>query len=96
MIPTPTTDLPLDAIALGAAETWARPDRDGIFARLRDVAIFDPAPDLCPGKTCAVERDGKPLYFDDNHLSAVGVNAYEGELGTLLDRELAKAPDRRP
>ena len=35
MIPTPTTDLPLDAIALGAAETWARPDRDGIFARLR-------------------------------------------------------------
>jgi cytochrome P450 len=35
MIPTPTTDLPVDAIALGGADTWARPDREGIFARLR-------------------------------------------------------------
>src|SRR5262249_57363944 len=35
MIPTPTTDLPVDAIALGGADTWARPDRDGMFARLR-------------------------------------------------------------
>jgi methyl-branched lipid omega-hydroxylase len=35
MIPTPTTDLPVDAIALGGADTWARPDREGLFARLR-------------------------------------------------------------
>jgi methyl-branched lipid omega-hydroxylase len=35
MIPTPTTDLPVDAIALGGADTWARPDREGMFARLR-------------------------------------------------------------
>jgi methyl-branched lipid omega-hydroxylase len=33
--PTPTTDLPVDQIALGAAETWGRPDREGLFARLR-------------------------------------------------------------
>jgi cytochrome P450 len=32
---TPTTDLPIDAIALGSPEIWARPDRDGIFAKLR-------------------------------------------------------------
>jgi methyl-branched lipid omega-hydroxylase len=35
MIPTPTTDLPVDAIGLGGADTWARPDREGMFARLR-------------------------------------------------------------
>ena len=34
-IPTPTTDLAVDDIDLGAAEIWARPDRDGIFAKLR-------------------------------------------------------------
>ena len=34
-VPAPTTDLALDDIALGSAELWARPDRDGIFARLR-------------------------------------------------------------
>ncbi len=34
-VPTPTTDLAVDDIALGAAEVWSRPDREGIFARLR-------------------------------------------------------------
>ena len=31
----PTTDLPLDAIRLGDEALWARPDREGIFAKLR-------------------------------------------------------------
>jgi peptidoglycan/LPS O-acetylase OafA/YrhL len=68
---------------------------DDIFARLEDVALFDPAKDLCHG-TCAVERDGELLYFDDNHLSAAGANAYEGELGTMIEGELAKSRERRP
>jgi cytochrome P450 len=34
----PTTDLRVDEIALGDLETWMRPDRDGIFAKLRDEA----------------------------------------------------------
>jgi len=33
--PTPTTDLPVDTIALGATDTWGRPDREALFARLR-------------------------------------------------------------
>jgi cytochrome P450 len=32
---TPTTDLAVDDIKLGAFEVWARPDREGIFAKLR-------------------------------------------------------------
>ncbi len=32
---TPTTDLSVDAIQLGSPDVWARPDRDGIFAKLR-------------------------------------------------------------
>jgi cytochrome P450 len=35
MTPIPATDLPVDAIALGAPEIWGRPDREGLFARLR-------------------------------------------------------------
>ncbi|MFM7140846.1 MAG: cytochrome P450 [Alphaproteobacteria bacterium] len=35
MTPIPTTDLPIDEIRLGQPETWLRPDREGIFARLR-------------------------------------------------------------
>src|SRR6476646_3818687 len=33
--PTPTTDLSLDDIRLGDIEQWMRPDREGIFAKLR-------------------------------------------------------------
>jgi methyl-branched lipid omega-hydroxylase len=34
-IPIPTTDLALDDIHLGDIEQWMRPDREGIFAKLR-------------------------------------------------------------
>jgi methyl-branched lipid omega-hydroxylase len=37
-VPTPTTDLSLDEIRLGELELWTRPDRDGIFAKLRAEA----------------------------------------------------------
>src|SRR5581483_4511585 len=66
---------------------------DEIFSRLSDVAILDPAKDLCHA-TCAVERAGELLYFDDNHLSATGARAFERELGALLERDLAKGANR--
>ena len=34
-VPIPTTDLAADDIALGDIEQWMRPDREGIFAKLR-------------------------------------------------------------
>jgi cytochrome P450 len=34
-VPLPTTDLALDDIRLGDIEQWMRPDREGIFAKLR-------------------------------------------------------------
>ncbi len=36
--PAPTTTLALDDIRLGELETWLRPDREGIFAKLRAEA----------------------------------------------------------
>ena len=80
----------LAEIQVTAAEhaAWDR-FTDGIFGGLKDVAIFDPATDLCHD-TCAVERDGKVLYFDDNHLSATGANAYEAELGAVIERVLVR------
>jgi peptidoglycan/LPS O-acetylase OafA/YrhL len=34
--------------------------------------IIDPYPILCPGGECRSERDGLPIYIDDNHLSLTG------------------------
>jgi peptidoglycan/LPS O-acetylase OafA/YrhL len=37
------------------------------------ASIFDPFPILCPrGATCDGYRDGKPLFFDGDHVSAAG------------------------
>ena len=37
-VPIPTTDLAVDEIQLGDIEQWMRPDREGIFAKLRAEA----------------------------------------------------------
>lgn len=34
-----------------------------------DIFIWDPLPDLCDAKSCFDYVDGKPLYFDGDHLS---------------------------
>lgn len=37
------------------------------------LVVWDPLPLLCPGHTCsAFDDDGKPLFFDSNHLSGHG------------------------
>ncbi len=56
---------------------------DDIFKALKDVSVFDPAPLLCR-QTCDVVRDGKPLYFDDNHLSHFAAAFYDREIEALL------------
>lgn len=37
------------------------------------LTVWDPLPLLCPGNICsAFDKDGKPLFFDSNHLSGHG------------------------
>lgn len=48
---------------------WAAQDR----AQERcGVRLLDPLPYLCHADRCDGSRDGRPLYFDDNHLSEYG------------------------
>lgn len=41
-------------------------------AEYPELVIWDPFPILCPGSICSVMRDGKPLFFDQDHLSGYG------------------------
>ena len=43
-----------------------------LAARNSAINIWDPFPVLCPGETCSAVVDGKPLFFDGDHLSAHG------------------------
>jgi peptidoglycan/LPS O-acetylase OafA/YrhL len=36
------------------------------------IHIWDPFPILCPGETCKTSVDGKPLFFDGDHISGYG------------------------
>ena len=37
--------------------------------KVAGFSTWDPFPLLCPDKTCSMLRDGKPLFFDGDHLS---------------------------
>jgi peptidoglycan/LPS O-acetylase OafA/YrhL len=43
-----------------------------LVAKLPHASIWDPFPLLCPGVDCHAIEDGKPLFFDGDHLSAYG------------------------
>jgi peptidoglycan/LPS O-acetylase OafA/YrhL len=53
--------------------------RNGVFWAAQDAArdqcgvkILDPLPYLCWDGVCHGSKDGRPLYYDDNHLSEFG------------------------
>ena len=51
------------------------------------INIWDPFPVLCPGETCSAVVDGKPLFFDGDHLSAHGNRVlYPGFRDALMRR----------
>jgi hypothetical protein len=46
--------------------------------------IIDPGPYICPN-SCIFERDGKPTYLDDNHVTPAGAALLEPMFATALD-----------
>ncbi len=52
---------------------------------LPGVRVVYPHKLLCDGTTCRTTKDGKPLYFDDDHLGSVGTKAIESVLADALD-----------
>ncbi len=51
------------------------------LARLHRFQFISPARRLCDGTTCVAEIDGRPLYRDDDHLSAFGAE----QLANVID-----------
>jgi peptidoglycan/LPS O-acetylase OafA/YrhL len=46
--------------------------------------FFDPATVLCPGEVCQVQRDGRALYFDSDHISLTAARLLEPGLAAML------------
>jgi peptidoglycan/LPS O-acetylase OafA/YrhL len=72
-------------------EALRRPVLDAyraVATGLPRVSVWDPFPILCPGPICSVTREGRPLYFDGDHISGYGnhllvpsFREFVGELG---------------
>lgn len=59
----------LDAYHARHSVVWAAQDK---ASRRCGVKILDPLPYLCKDGQCNGSRNGRPLYFDDDHLSDYG------------------------
>ena len=57
----------IDALRAPVLETFAR-----LATGLPGLRLWDPLPELCPGETCHAASDGRPLFFDGDHLSGYG------------------------
>ena len=63
-----------------------------VASQLRNASVWDPFPVLCPGTTCAAVRDGRPLYFDGDHLSGHGNRMLLPSFAAHLQGLAASAP----
>ena len=73
--------LPLDAYFKRHQFIWDTQDE---ASRQCGVRILNPLPYLCPDGTCLGAIDGRPLYYDDDHLSEYGASLLEPMLREMF------------
>ena len=72
-----------DAVANPITQNWNDDAGEGTF-------FYDPFTVLCDATECPLEKDGKVLYLDNNHLSMAGVQLLEPSLINMVNQILAQ------
>ena len=72
-----------DAVANPITQNWKDDAGEGTF-------FYDPFTVLCDATECPLEKDGKVLYLDNNHLSMAGVQLLEPSLINMVNQILAQ------
>jgi len=72
-----------DAVAHPIPQTWKDDAGEGTL-------FYDPFTVLCNATECPLEKDGKVLYLDNNHLSMPGVQLLEPSLINMVNQILAQ------
>jgi len=78
---TPLSRADQDAVANPITQDWKDDTAEGTY-------FYDPFEVLCDATECPLERDGKVLYLDNNHLSMVGVRLLEPSLIEMVNQIL--------
>jgi peptidoglycan/LPS O-acetylase OafA/YrhL len=66
-----TVSISMENYSKRNAFAWAAQDA---AVKKCGVTILNPLPYLCDGENCYGAKDGKPVYFDDNHLNLYGAS----------------------
>jgi len=77
----PLSRVDQDAVANPITQNWKDDAGDETY-------FYDPFEVLCDATECPLERDGKVLYLDNNHLSMVGVRLLEPSLIDMVNQIL--------
>jgi len=77
----PLSRVDQDAVANPITQNWKDDAGDETY-------FYDPFEVLCDTTECPLERDGKVLYLDNNHLSMVGVRLLEPSLIDMVNQIL--------
>jgi len=56
-----------------------------LVQKVAHVSVWDPMPILCPDAECLVRREGRPMFFDADHLSGFGNDVLYPSLKRRLD-----------
>lgn len=51
------------------------------------VKVLDPLPYMCEGHTCYADKDGRPKYYDDDHLSEFGSKLLVPIFSTMFEHD---------
>lgn len=73
-------------------DSYRESTMDSLFQvkkELPHIVIWDPVNELCTPKSCDVYRDGKPLYFDADHLSGYGNKVLKASFHEMVFKNFA-------
>lgn len=78
-----------NVVIRGVSRAWWDNRRKFVKNRLTQiptaVTIYDPTEIFCDSQNCYAEKNGKPLYFDDDHISLAGAALVAKNLIPLLE-----------
>ncbi|WP_218018913.1 SGNH hydrolase domain-containing protein, partial [Novosphingobium rosa] len=62
-----------------------------VVAGLPGVSLWEPAATMCPHQACPESIDGKPIYFDSDHITAYGNDLLKPSLEAALQAKTQAA-----
>jgi hypothetical protein len=79
--------LSIEKVAVDALRSPVKEQIKAIAAAVPGVTVWDPLPIVCPGAACAASLNGRPVFFDGDHLSGYGNQVIYPAVRRIVQRQ---------